>query len=385
MSLGRDDTSPPMPLARFLRCWTLTALFSLPALGGLSPSTLDFRRLLPDPVPRAAIYREPGYHLWDPSVVRGDDGRYHLYYSRWKASLGFDAWCTHAEIAWATADSPEGPYTFRGIALPARGAQFWDGHSVFNTNVVRIGQRCYLYYTGNRGTPEWSAERAIPVSSEHWWVQRNRQRIGVAVADSPEGPWVRSDQPLLETGPDFGNTIINVPNLVVKPDGGYRLYYKTLADGPGRFGGGVFHYGADADSPLGPFVRHPTPVVNKNELMPEVKQRFDFHIDDHFEWFQGDRYYAIVKDHDAPFLTPHGRSLLLFESPDGRAWKPSQHTLVTAFTVRWDDDTRQTFQRLEMPKLLLADGTPRLLSLAALATSGGESFLINMPLNASTD
>ena len=22
-----------------------------------------------------------------------------------------------------------------------------------------------------------------------------------------------------------------------------------------------------------------------------------FHIDDHFEWFQGDRYYAIMKDH----------------------------------------------------------------------------------------
>lgn len=347
----------------------------------LAPSDLDFTRLLPDPVPHTAAYREPGYHLWDPSVVRGDDGLYHLHYSRWKSSLGFDAWCTHAEIAWATAPAPEGPYTFRGLALPARGAEFWDGHSVFNTNVVRIGPRYYLYYTGNHGTADWSPERAIKPYSEEWWTHRNRQRIGVATADSPAGPWTRLDQPLLDTGPGFGHTIINVPNLVLKPEGGYRLYYKTLAEGPGRFGGGVFHYGADSDSPLGPFTRHPTPLVNKNELMPELKTRFDFHIDDHFEWFQGDRYYAIVKDHDAPYLTPHGKSLLLFESPEGRSWLPSRHTLVSGFSLHWNDGVRQTFQRLEMPKLLLADGQPRLLSLAALATSGGESFLVNLPLH----
>ena len=366
--------------------WVLAAA-SLPAHpatdAALPPSTLDFTRLLPDPVPQTAAYREPGYHLWDPSVIRGDDGTYHLYYSRWKSSLGFDAWCTHAEIAWATAPAPEGPYTFRGLALPARGADFWDGHSVFNTNVVRIGTRYFLYYTGNRGTGLWSPERRISTSSEEWWTHRNRQRIGVAVADSPAGPWRRTDQPLLDTGPAFGNTIINVPNLVLKPDGGYRLYYKTLADGPGRFGGGVFHYGADSTSPFGPFVRHPRPLVNKNELMPEVKTRFDFHIDDHFEWLQDDRYYAIVKDHDAPYLTPHGKSLLLFESADGRAWLPSRHSLVTGFTLRWDDGTRQPFQRLEMPKLLLADSRPRLLSLAAFATSGGESFLVNLPLQSS--
>lgn len=344
------------------------------------PSTLDFSTLITPQTPRAALYREPGYHLWDPSVVRGDDGLYHLYYSRWRSSLGFDAWCTHAEIAWATAPSPEGPYTFRGLALPARGAAFWDGHSVFNTNVVRIGARYFLYYTGNRGTTRWSPERPIPISDEEWWTQRNRQRIGVSVAASPAGPWQRFDQPLLDTGPAFGHTIINVPNLVLKPEGGYRLYYKTLAEGPGRFGGGVFHYGADSDSPLGPFIRHPRPVVNKNELMPEVKTRFDFHIDDHFEWFHHDRYYAIVKDHDAPFLTPHGKSLLLFESPDGRAWLPSRHSLVTGFSLHWDDGARQTFERLEMPKLLLAEGRPRLLSLAAFAGTDSESFLINLPL-----
>jgi len=37
----------------------------------------------------------------------------------------------------------------------------------------------------------------------------------------------------------------------------------------------------------------------------------------------------------------------------------------TSFMITWDDSTRQGFQRLEMLKLMLENGHPRLLSLAA--------------------
>jgi len=120
--------------------------------------------------------------------------------------------------------------------------------------------------------------------------------------------------------------------------------------------------------------------VNKNKLLPEVKKPFVFHIDDHFEWVQHGRYYAIVKDHDAPFLTKYGRSLLLFESPDGRSWKPSKHALVKDFSIRWDDRSKQNFSRLEMPKLLFENDRPKILSLAALPENAGESFLVLVPL-----
>lgn len=361
---------------------------SCPGAGWAAPAehkatALDLAALIPHTLPHSAAFRQPGWHLWDPCVINGDDGRFYLFYARWPEGAGFDAWCTHAEIAWATAPAAAGPYTFQGVALPARGGDHWDGHSVFNTCVIRADGKFYLYHTGNRGTADWKPDRAIPSSSDEWWVHRNNQRIGVAVADSLTGPWKRGDKPLIDAGPDFGRTIINVPNMVAKPEGGYRMYYKTLAEGEGRFGGGVFHYGADAPTPLGPFVRHPRPMVDKNELLPAAAKRFDFHIDDHFEWFQDGRYYAIVKDHDAPFLTPHGRSLLLFESADGRDWKPSAHALVKDFSIRWEDGTREDFARLEMPKLLIEDGRPTLLSLAAYPAGGGASFLVLIPLKPS--
>ena len=345
----------------------------------------DFGRMIPDTLPPSAAYREPGWCLWDPCVIRDDHGKYFLYYSRWPTKLGFDAWCTHAEIAWATADKPEGPYQFRGIALPSRGAAFWDGHSVFNTCVIRAEGKYFLYYTGNRGTGDWKSERPVKSMSAEWWIHRNAQCIGVAVADSPEGPWKRMDKALIEPGPGFGQTIVNVPNMIKLPGGGYRMYYKTLGEGPGKFGGGVFHFGADTPTPLGPFARYPEPMVNKNKLMPDVGKRFDFHIDDHFEWHQDGRFYAIVKDHDAPYLTPHGRSLLLFESPDGRSWKPSQQALVKDFSIHWQDRGRESYARLEMPKLLLDGDKPRLLSLAALPVNGKESFLVVIPLKRPTD
>ncbi len=346
----------------------------------LSGDALDFAKWIPSTLPRSAIYRQEGWFLWDPCVARTADGTYHLLYSRWRQSLGFDAWATHAEIAWATAKCAEGPYEFRRVVLPARGGGFWDGHSVYNTCVIRHGGKFYLYYTGNHGSDAWRPDRTIKASSEEWWAQRNRQRIGVAVADHPGGPWERSGQPLLDVGEEFGQGIIAVPNALALPDGGVRLYYKTLAPGPGKFGGGVVHYAATAPGPLGPFRRHPKQMVDKRELL-KTDAPFNFHIDDHFEWFQGDRYYAIVKDHDAPFMTPHGRSLVLFESPDGLDWRPSPHALVKDFSIAWDDGSRQDFQRLEMPKLLLENGRPRLLSLAAQPEKSGESFLVIVPLD----
>jgi len=346
--------------------------------------SLDFTQMIPPTLPRSIVFRQEGYNLWDPCVIRGDDGMFHLFYSRWPAKMGHVAWCTHAEIAWATSNSAAGPYQFQSVVLPARGSEYWDGHSVYNTCVVKIGKKFYLYYTGNRGTETWVADRGISSADKQWWVHRNNQRIGVAVADAPGGPWKRFDKPLIDVGPGFGTRIIAVPNLVITPDGGYRLYYKTLAGGTGPFGGGVFHYGADAESPLGPFVPHPEPMVDKNKLMPNVDHHFDFHIDDHFEWIQNGRYYAIVKDHDAPFLTEHGRSLILFESPDGRRWHPSEHSLVKTFSISWKDGPTENFGRLEMPKLLLEGGHPTVLSLAA-KRADGRSFLVIIPLQGRPD
>lgn len=116
------------------RQWLAGAL-----MAGWGAGDLDFSSYIPARVPLSAAFRDPEHHLWDPAMVRTPDGACHLLYSRWPRKLGFDAWATHAEIAWATSDRPEGPYRFRKTVLPARGAAHWDGHSVYNTCLLANG------------------------------------------------------------------------------------------------------------------------------------------------------------------------------------------------------------------------------------------------------
>lgn len=107
---------------------------------------------------------------------------------------------------------------------------------------------------------------------------------------------------------------------------------------------------------------------------------FNFHIDDHFEWYQDGRYYAIVKDHDAPYLTEHGRCLYLLESEDGLKWRTARHALVKDFSITWEDGRTEQYERLEMPKLYLEGGRPRVLFLAALERGAKQSYLVALPL-----
>ena len=146
----------------------------------------DFNAML-QPVPATAKFSDPDFNIWCGSAIKGDDGKFHLFYSRWPRKLGHLAWVTHSEIAHAVSDSPFGPWKHHDVALPARGTNFWDGSCTHNPTVIRIGGKFYLYYMGNYGDGV--------VGKSLNWTHRNHQRIGVAVADSPNGPWTRFDKP----------------------------------------------------------------------------------------------------------------------------------------------------------------------------------------------
>ncbi len=324
------------------------------------------------PLRETSIFDDPVYNVWCGSMVSGDDGRYHLFYSRWLRSDGHNAWVTHSEIARAVSDSPYGPFRHADVALPERDVTFWDGKCTHNPTVLRIGAKYYLYYMGNTG------DRA----KAQWlnWQHRNRQRIGVAVADSPAGPWTRFDQPLVDISPDASapdSLAVNNPSVAVRPDGGVLMVYKAIGrEKPLPFGGPVVHLTATADNPLGPFTKQLRPML--------TDPRTSFPAEDPFIWHDGTRYLAIVKDMGGHF-TGVNPSLALFTSTDGlNDWKPAPQPLVSGLKLTRPDGSGWSLKKLERPQLWFRDGKPAILFCAAADTPDlSGSFNVAIPLETS--
>lgn len=322
-------------------------------------------------VGKNSVFENDSLFTWGASPVKGEDGKYHLFYSRWHKRYSFNAWVTHSEIAHAVSDKPFGPYKFSGVALPARGAQYWDGHYTHNPHIHRFDGKYYLYYTGNFGD-------GINIQNALNWTHRNNQRIGVAISDSPYGPWKRSDKPLIDVSstPDAHDALMMAnPSVTRMHDGRYLMVYKAVAKRKPMPGGGpVVHLCAVADKPDGPFVKMNKPVF--------TVEGSHFPAEDPYIWYQGNCYYAIVKDMFGEF-TKHGQSLALFYSTDGFDWKPAKNVLVSTLQYKNSKGRVVKLSHMERPQLLIKNGVPRALFLACDSLEDGKvkhTFNIHVPL-----
>lgn len=290
-------------------------------------------------VPITAKFALPDYMVWCGSMIKGQDGKYYLFYSRWPRKSGHIAWATESEVAVAVSKCPTGPYTHLKVIFPKRDKKYWDADVTHNPTVHKFGNKYYLYYMGNYGNGEW-------------WNHRNNQRIGVAVATSPLGPWLRSDKPIVDTTKhSFDHQLVSNPAVTKRPDGKYLMIYKAVSEGEMPFGGVVLHGAAIADKPEGPFRKIPNRIFGKEGAK--------FAAEDPFIWYQQGKFWAIVKDMSGVF-TNSGTSLALFESKDGLDWKTAKHVLITTTQIPWETGTKKV-AKLERPQLWLDKGIPKVL------------------------
>ncbi len=355
-----------------------------------------------------AALDDPDHFVWGASVIRGGDGRYHMFYSIWDAGPDKppfqDGWLLGSEIAYAVSDYPDRGFAFQKVLLMGRNnegdVEAWDAQSVHNPHVRKFGDTYYLYYTGSRDPgpqPEGSPGSAL---SERNRVQQVQQ-IGVIVAGSIDdlvsGNWTRPDAPLLTprtrvkesdvvnpsppgtvAKPD--NMIVVNPSVVFRPrDGKYLLYFKgNLYDPTWRGVHGV----AIGDSPTGPF--EPLDTFVFDVRLPDGRLAS---AEDPYVWYdrRRDRFHAIVKDFSGR-ITGMEPGLALFTSVDGLDWQPATHPLVSLKQLVFEDGTVLPVNNLERPQLLLDEtGRPHVLYLACSVNAvggktDGTTFNVHIPL-----
>lgn len=357
-------------MTNIIRLFAVCFLFSCTAVRKNNvpePGSLDLQSMI-RPVPVSAKFINDSSYIWCGSLVKSHaDHKYHMFYSRWPRKLGMASWASHSEIAHAVSNSPYGPFEFKDVPLPFRGSAFWDGMVTHNPTIHFFNGKYYLYYMGNTGDGKVTAPQLN-------WNHRNHQRIGVAVADNPNGPWQRFDSPLLDISSDSTAAdaqLVSNPSVTEMPNGKYMMVYKAVGKKrPQPFGGPVVHLTAIADRPEGPFVKQHIPIFTADKV--------DFPAEDPYVWYQDNCFYAIVKDMKGSF-TSAGRSLVLFYSPNGVDWKLAKHPLVSGLEIKWGDGRSQKLEALERPQLLFEKGRPSVL-LCAVNETLGHSYNIQIPL-----
>lgn len=299
--------------------------------------------------PNTALFKTDSFQVWGASLTKGSDGLYHMFYSRWPKALG-SAWTTHSEIAHAVSESPFGPFEHKDVALPPRGAEYWDGLCTHNPTIHKFGKKYYLYYMGNTGD---GVNYSTPQKGKLNWVHRNNQRIGVAVADDPNGPWERMDVPLLDVGKDttaIDALCVTNPSVTKGPNGKYLMVYKAVGKKrPGIAGGPVVHGVATSDSPTGPFKKYLEPIF--------TVEGSDFPAEDPSIFYYNGKYRAIVKDVRGDF-TGIWNTLAYFESDNGIDWKLSANPLASKREINWKDKGIQEVELLERPQVYMEGGEP---------------------------
>ena len=217
---------------------------------------------------------EEGVLRRDPSAVIRIDDTYHVWYTRGEGeTVGFHSGDPEAKVfpwdlteVWHATSKDGWEWKEEGQAVGRGPAGAYDDRAVFTPEIfVHEGKYCLVYQTVKAP-----------------YGVRVKNTVGMAIADSPEGPWEKLAEPILRPADngewlgdeddrfsvisqgDFDSHKVHDPCLMHYRDEFY-LYYKGERMGEGMtFGGREIAWGvAIADAVTGPYVKSPyNPVTN---------------------------------------------------------------------------------------------------------------------------
>ena len=195
----------------------------------------------------------------DPSDIIKVGNKYYVWYTKMKSPVTSGYW---GNIWYAVSEDEGHTWEEKGLALDVGSEGQFDSHSVFTPNILVYEGKYYLYYTGVKPTPGNPHNKFENNSTNDFTA------IGLAVAESPGGPFVRvKNNPVLEissVADDFDSYRIDDASLLVK-DGKIWLYYKGRSAVHGKKGAGLTKMGvAVADHPEGPFEKHSKPLIERS-------------------------------------------------------------------------------------------------------------------------
>ncbi len=301
-------------------------------------------------------FKMDNYWVWGGSCIIGDDDMFHLFASRWPKTYPFmNGYPFYSEIVHATSNTPEGPYTFQNVALPARGSEYWDGRMTHNPSVVKVGNTYYLYYIGSTyegNSP--NVDSLLNIKQLYRTPAYKNIRIGVAKTTNLNGTWKRNDNPILSPQPNgFDSVVVTNPAPCPTVKGEIFLIYRTFIRGEGQRLGL-----AKAVHPDSAYIRVlQRPIDTKS-------------VEDPFIWEMNGAFYIIAKDMTGE-ITGEKHAGVFLRATDLKNWKLNNPPKAYSRKVIWDNGDTTIQGSLERPQLLIQNGVPTHLFAATADGPGG--------------
>ena len=322
------------------------------------------------------------YWVWCGSVIKDEKGMYHMFASRWPKKFPFHpTWMVASEIVRAESPKPEGPYTFKEVVLPARGAQYWDGRSTHNPSISKFEDKYILFYMGSThpfDDPKDASQ--LSLNSVYATVGRSNKRIGVAIADAVTGPWKRLDKPVLDSKPNtFYSFLTSNPAPLIRKDGSVLMVFK------GRAYGQKYPYQSSQKIGIAyaKSIQDTFTVLNNN--LPLFADAAYSEFEDPFLWEDKDGLHLLMKDMTSKMTGEHHAGVL-FHSKDGLKWTIDKQPKAYSRLLQFEDGKEITMGQLERPFVLFENGKPVCMFFATMDGKGGfengtKSWNIAIPVN----
>jgi hypothetical protein len=241
---------------------------------------------------------------WDGQVIKGPDGKFHMFASRWDQSKGHGGWGGSAAVH-AVSGKVIGPYVDKGLAWPDD--QAGKGHNV----------------------------TALVLPDKSYAVVVSETRPGdVFVSKSLDGPWKRLGSITVDAnGFDARNGRMSNLSVMVRPDGRFEIVPRS---------GAIW---ISDKGILGPY-KLQGPSVYPG--LPGLPTR---NLEDPVVWYSGGMYHIVVNCWSE-------RKAFHLTSPDGISnWtnRGLAYDPTTNF-VRYKDGTVNHWDKIERPAVILEKG-----------------------------
>ena len=243
------------------------------------------------------------WQYWDGKIIKGPDGKYHIFASRWAQSGGMGGWGGSVAVH-AVSDNPTGPYVDKGMCWPDN-----EGGKGHNVTAVQLLDSTY----------------AIIVSDT---------RPGdVFTSRSLDGPWVYQGSVKIDAnGFSTSGTTANL-SIIVRPDGNYMIVPRS----------GVIMISTSGI--MGPY------KIQCASVYPNIAGLDNGTAEDPVVWYSGGQYHIVVNYFSA-------RKSYHLASTDGiNNWTNMGLACdPTANFVRYTDGTVNHWGNMERPGVFIENG-----------------------------